>query len=191
MKLTDLNHTHDINAFLIANDWFKIGHGRFSNVYDKTNSKFVIKATHRDDPSYDLYIQLVKKSHNPHFPIIVDRQILNNNTHVYLIEKLFPISKNDHIKAVAIQRIVSNCTNNKSLPDIFKVSEKVKRFPHLVANANNLYNIAKTFPPKLIEAARLIGNLHGVTFDIHDNNIMQRKDGTIVITDPCDSPIKD
>jgi NDP-sugar pyrophosphorylase family protein len=39
--------------------------------------------------------------------------------------------------------------------------------------------------PNIVKAAKLIGyNMDGYWLDIHRHNIMQRPDGTIVITDP-------
>lgn len=44
--------------------------------------------------------------------------------------------------------------------------------------------------PDLVKLARMLGkykdksNIPGIFFDMHSKNIMQRADGTIVITDP-------
>ena len=65
------------------------------------------------------------------------------------------------------------CDYKKTLTNIFKYNYPYKT-PNFLLNH-----------PELVKAARIVGKYHlDHWLDIHSKNIMQREDGTIVITDP-------
>jgi len=155
--------------------WHNIGAGSYSHVYSNPVKKYVLKINKHPDSAYDDFVQIIKKYKNKHFPIISNRQewIVNNKKYyVYLIEKLYEIEK-DESKLVSDALDAIANSPNKSLE---KFSNR------------NVQLVGKRYPPSLIEAARILGRLmqsHPNRYtDIHDENIMQRSDGTIVIIDP-------
>ena len=165
--------------------WKLLDLGKYSAVFEHPKKNYVLKVNFVPDKGYAQYVNIIKHSRNPHFPKISDVKTLtvksrNNKNHkdttrsfsVYLIEKLYPLAKEERrTLSEALENIVD--WPSHSLADIF----------------NKIYGIA--IPsileehPVLVKAARIIGKNKGIFYnDLHAGNIMKRKDGTIVITDP-------
>jgi hypothetical protein len=156
----------------------EIGSGAFADVYGhKTNKKYVYKVGVLDGtPSNDAYLcfakKVIKQKNNPWLPRITELVIHQHDTsvvddtdiwgyYVAKIERLQPIGRKDY--------------------EVISYTEKAidagKKKPYGVTITEDVdYNNAI----KIIVACIKDGH----TRDIHDGNIMKRKDGQLVFTDP-------
>ena len=176
--------------------WKYFKGGAYSSVFVNPNKNFVVKTTQNADRGYAHYVDLIKRSRNPHFPKISDKKKLlvpskpyeswhgsmiqgpDEDYYIYLIEKLYPIDDDQTKTSLAIT--------------LSRWFDKVIRYPYM-----SLKSMSKTFSyegsipeillenKKLVQALRIVGNNRkNFVNDMHSGNIMKRKDGTIVITDP-------
>jgi len=153
--------------------WIYLDEGVYSSVWGNVKKSYILKINKVPDRAFDHYVNIIKKSKNPHFPKISDMREIAIGPKIYcayLIEKLFKI------------------------PGHF-VGDNYSTFFNTIINADPKYSISKLFnnhiptifkkQPKLVDALCIVGSEHNNYFiDMHSGNIMQRKDGTIVITDP-------
>ena len=155
--------------------WRLLDTGKFSAVFENPSKNFILKVTYRVDKGYEHYVNIIKRSRNPHFPKIGDMKVIpygGNNYYVYLIEKLNPLHGYERFELVRNLDSVIN-RPNESLISIFERHYGVP-IPEYLSSQ-----------PKLVQALRIIGKNIGKQWnDLHAGNIMKRKDGTIVITDP-------
>ena len=151
--------------------WTTLGTGAFSSVFKNKNKNYVLKINTQGDKGYAAYVNLIKKFKNPHFPIISDMKLMKLSEYdapyyIYLIEKLEPLQ---NWKIANILKIIADHCYEE-LTDL----EDIVHIPEYVKNDESL-----------VQAARLVGEYKNKAFlDMHSGNFMQRKDGTIVITDP-------
>ena len=162
---------------LILNDtlkqlgWNLVGMGSYGFVYEGSKSESVLKVNIKPDDAYAHYVDIIKLHDNPHFPLISDMKVFKigkTKYYVYLIEKLKPLPATLESDWIAswISKIAANSDKT-----IKQISKTIPQF--LIDN------------PLLVEAAQIVGeNLLKYLSDLHSGNIMQREDGTIVITDP-------
>jgi len=160
--------------------------GAFSAVYGNPKKNYVIKINLNPDSAFADYASVIKKYRNKHFPKISDMKSMKfpdrgymNTYYVYLIEKLHPISMDNKIFAKLISQIMDMPTTN--INEIYKIFEedwsRIKNTKEVIAYFRK--------NPSLVRAARIAGrNIGGHCNDMHSGNIMQRQDGTVVITDP-------
>jgi hypothetical protein len=160
--------------------WKKIGTGAYSTIYQNPNKNYVMKVTDEPDSGFDKFVGLIHKYPNLHFPIVSDRKnftmkadVFTATYSIYLIEKLYPVPINISLKyAKAIRSVIMSAE---------KPNEKI-----------DLNILFQNRPPKfllenpsLVQALEIIGwNGSEEELDIKADNLMKRKDGTLVITDP-------
>lgn len=160
--------------------WEFLNSGYYSNVYQNPNKPYILKVNSKIDTAYAQYVTLVRKIHNKHFPKISDLKFIEldgKRYYIYLIEKLEPCR--DDIKydlSLILSKIVDYPGSS------FAYFERTYR------NKQEVLDLLKN-QPELIKVARIIGKYRSklkvyVENDLHSGNIMQRVDGTIVITDP-------
>ena len=155
--------------------WLRMGEGSFSNVFVHPKKNYVLKVNKRPDQAFEHYASIIKKFVNPHFPRISDKKKYEYNDeeyYIYLIEEL------EHI----------NDTPDINVDQIARDLEQIIRSPdQSLTNIFFLHDIPEYLleSPLLVKAARICGRyITGHMNDMHAENIMKRKDGTIVITDP-------
>jgi hypothetical protein len=163
--------------------WRFLDDGAYSKVFANSKKNYILKINSSPDKGYATYVDLIHKYRNKHFPKISDMKKIEfegNIFYVYLIEKLKHIpSPMDDEWSLIISKIAEN--PNKPLEKLFANAHKL-RFGN-VGGKNIPTFLIKN--PSIVQAAKLIGyNMDGYCLDIHRHNIMQRPDGTIVITDP-------
>jgi hypothetical protein len=190
VALNYYNKLHQDNYFKIDADnllrkklskygWKFLNTGVFSQVFVNPNKNFVLKINSNPDIGYASYVALIKHYKNPHFPIISDMKKIiigdanfKKTYYIYLIEKLYPYKNYENNK------IFNAVSENSKLP-LSQIFKKEKIPPILLSH------------PKLVKALQIIGNYDDtndiIYLDLHTGNIMQRNDGTIVITDPYSS----
>jgi hypothetical protein len=159
--------------------WKEVGSGMYGIVYANENKSYVLKITKDYDSGYEHYVNVIHRFPNKHFPKISDMKKLRigkRNYYIYLIEKLItiPTITGDKIAeyfdtAIDAYFGVSRSQMDRELNLYFH-----NRVPKVIAN-----------DPSMREALYIVANKQGKVFsDMHGGNIMKRKDGTIVITDP-------
>jgi hypothetical protein len=152
--------------------WYEINSGYFSTVFAHTDKKFVLKLNQNSDPGYDAYVRLILTHPNKYFPKISDRKVLkceDKEYCVYLIEKLKEITENANTYVAIIENILNN--PNSSIQELFP-----NGVPSVVGDDRELIIALKLI--------RSYSRASGYSLDIHASNIMQRMDGSLVITDP-------
>lgn len=157
--------------------WYGVGGGSYCNVWGNPKKNYVLKLTYNPDPAYAYYVSLIKKLHNNHLPIISDLKrikVNGKNCYIYLIEKL---NKADEGWPVADGlNTIMQCPNTK-LDELFQYATYFQK-TYFKKNS------------EIVKLARLLGKyknksgIRNIFLDMHSGNIMQRNDGTIVITDP-------
>lgn len=167
------NSVESLKDKLAKIGWRCIGNGAFSLVFGNMVKPYVLKVTYESDPGYAEYVNLIHNHPNKYFPQISDMKILkvyDEEYHIYLIEKLKRIDFENAMPYLQfIRKVIAEY--QKPISEIF---------PNGVPK-NIVYN------KELVKAIKLI-RIHsrntGYFIDMSSNNIMQRTDGTIVITDP-------
>jgi len=173
--------TREIADYFENRGWNVLGRGVFSVVLDKPNTNFVIKVSATNDKGFNKFVLLTHKSNNPHFPKITNLRRMSIDGRVffiYLIEKLENVSYKMHPLLHTLKYLAKGYSLEKSLP-LFRpeTCAEIKKYldehPELVEACNQVYENNSTINTKSITRV-----------DLHSHNFMQRKDGTIVITDP-------
>jgi len=157
--------------------WKLEGSGVYSSVWSNPKKSYILKINKIPDPGFDHYVSVIKGSRNPHFPKISDRRqifITGRSYYAYLIEKLeeFPNRATAEDYASMFNFVINLNMEEKPLESLI---EEYGAIPEIFKKQ-----------PKLIKALRIVSYESKPFFriDLHDENFMQRKDGTIVITDP-------
>lgn len=167
--------------------WKVLSHGHFSTVYTNLDKSYVLKVNKMVDPAYQHYVDFITKNkNNKYLPRIVEKEMFSKDGYqfyVYFIEKL------------------EKCTNRSIINVIagiayYAMSWKYDTVEEVLAEERDFYNkkeliskIDKKFP-KLLKTAFDIGKYSQtdsddhIWLDIRTSNVLQRKDGTPVITDP-------
>lgn len=171
---TSTQPAQELDEILSKMGWHHIVSGKYSAVFEsKRNKNFVLKINFQEDLGYDSYVDIIKDYQSIHFPVITDkhRLALNGMSYgVYLIEKLREIDYAEDADGLSWKYLLKQVmyNPNKSMEDLFDY------MPDLYKQN-----------PGLFEAAQYIGeHRKNYYLDIHEGNIMTRKDGTLVITDP-------
>lgn len=168
---------YKFSRFLSKLGWKERSYGKFSTVYINPNKSYVLKVNNIFDPGYQRYIDFISKhKNNKYLPKIISKELITKSHekyYLYFIEKLKYFPKTvvtEFISAIA-ERTLSN-----DLTDIINaLSDSDKK---IVNKINKKY-------PGLLRTAFEIGKNTGrKNLDIHNKNVMQRADGTPVITDP-------
>lgn len=159
-------------AKVLKDNGFKLlGKGSFAVTFEKPGYPWVIKVFTSDN-SYKHFLDYVlKHQDNPHLPKIKGKFIpINGITFAVRIEKLTPISE-EHPLAKRLWDLLGNHTDKP------------------LARANRDW-LRKHYPRilEIFKDIRKTSKGHAFTYDTHDGNIMQRADGTPVITDPLYDP---
>ena len=158
---------------LKALGWYEVGTGAFSIVFaNAKKSSYVLKLNKQPDPGYEQYVNLIHDHPNKYYPHISDKKLLKageQNFYVYLIEKLQPYGAYADSRSDALEKIIANYKSN--IRDIFP-----EGVPDFILNNNELMEALKWL--------RIYSRKFGFSIDIHGENIMQRENGDLVITDP-------
>jgi hypothetical protein len=157
-----------------------IGGGRFGTVYDHPSWPYVVKVF--NDPFYLRFARFAYRNPHPCFPKFFGppqrivpfytRGAAQSVQYIVRVEKLIPVKDQQMLKQFitlydyAVYYLTSSDKGNRYFDS---VRELFQRYPQL---------------EKLTEAIFLVQrNIHGA-MDIHTENIMQRQNGDLVLTDP-------
>jgi len=184
----DLNANADavesLMMYFHERGWEVLGNGVNSVALDKPGSDFIIKVSVNNDKGFNRYVLLTHKANNPHFPKISNMRRINSHGivfYIYLIEKLEPVEKTE-FNDVLLKYL--RWEADQMGWDYFDAHSHVWESDYEKEVLDYIGG-----HPKLIQAIHQISgnyiNMKGqFRIDLHQNNFMQRKDGTIVITDP-------
>lgn len=164
-------HTPDMDKILSDKGWEYIDKGHYSATYLSPNKKTVLKINRDFDPGYEHFIKVIKLHPNSHFPVISDMKKLPDGTSAYIMERLYNLSNEDKSLITAIIDTMPFIIDNEF--DQYK-----RLYPKFIDILNNQQ-------PGIFDALEILAkNNHGYKNDIRRENLMKRKDGTIVIIDP-------
>lgn len=157
-----------------------IGSGKYARVYGSASSPFVIKIF-RNDPCYTKFLSLAAKANNPHFSRLLS----------------VPKRLNDQDTMVKIENLSKASSQNVAL--IKRISQGFSQFYDSRVRGQDssaldakLAEWVKGVDPKLVEAVKLLHDVFGrdgCYLDMDSANIMQRRDGTVVIIDPANGKL--
>ena len=183
-RLAQQSHSlFDLEGKLQNTDYqkLKLGSGLYATVFAKPGSDVVYKFFDSNDKGYLNYLDYIKQNQsNPHVPKIIGRLIpldfskrqgvsTKSPMNVYLIklERLSPLNLNNPKHVKIYQNIVAlfNAFTSNS-PQSTQFIQRMEKSS-----------------PKLVDVVADIGDITNGEPDIHDGNVMFRKDGTPVITD--------
>ena len=162
----------DLGITLNNIGWKKLDNGLYSTVYANPNKPYILKVNNRPDRAFAWFALLTHKFPNIHFPKIGNAKftkIGNFNYYIYLIEKLKLILPDQ--TAVTISDFCNAAASQWYSP----IQDVIAQFSF------------EEFPvdKELAAALRILGKYKKkCRLDIHENNVMQRADGTLVIIDP-------
>lgn len=161
-------HLIEAIRLLVMYDFEKAGVGMYSDVYFHPEFNFVIKATYTNNATYyDKFIMKYAKNnrHNSFMPIIY-KKVHFKDGYFYILEKLYPLDEDIYIKFNKLNFLIDDIKYNRM--DLMKQSDKqlIKDYPELFMSIIDM----------------LKAGVH--VDDLHNDNIMQRKDGSLVIIDP-------
>lgn len=172
-----------------------LGGGAYGTVIQSSNSDVVYKVL-ESDAGYMRFVRLVQQYPDKHYPKIYKvknltsffkrYRVQNDKFYVIALETLFPIDeKKTGMKATFIASLLNTYSP--------------KEAPKLMPNGHNNINQVPTseflqFMPELKSLWTAYMKVKGALQessdyfpDIHTGNLMMRKDGTVVITDPMGS----
>ena len=176
----------------------KMGNGAFGHVIESPSDPNWVYKVIEKDPAYEEYINFVMKVRDNHYPKIkrVKKMtsffkrygIQENKFTVIVIEKLEPVPEDkmnfvhDLVNAETLSEVPSVLPNNQpnfsSYTYIELMDEKWPGWKD--GEMRDLFEAAR-------DTHRLSRKLDDYFLDLHRGNIMQRKDGTIVLIDPIAS----
>jgi hypothetical protein len=164
----------------------RIGEGYWASVFSKPGDPLVLKLFDSEDAGYYTFLNLATTHQNKHFPKFKGKVMnVTDEYRAIRMEKLNPLSgswNERDIVLMAINNAIEMRTRN-----IFNTSEEYFKLEY--GNKYYVDNSEKQVfldNEELLEACILIGEHWDGTLaiDIHSDNVMERNDGTIVITDP-------
>lgn len=175
--------------------WAYLNQGMYSKVFANPKKNYVIKINSRIDEGYQHFVTLIKRNRNKHFPRISDVQqiyIDKKPYFIYLIEKLEPIPEpyNKNYSSFLSDVIDVFMYSDKEPINFFKLFKTLRdEYSHDNEEEVKDRELYLRKNPALIKAAQILGlaaknSSKYIGIDIHEHNIMERNDGTIIIVDP-------
>lgn len=141
--------------------------GAYSNVYTNSRKPYVLKINTEFDPAFQRFVNLIKKYPNKHFPQISDMKeykVGRKKYYIYMIEKLYKV------KDQFISSLIRDYTDYNG-DDLENIDTDYLEYLNKHKDFWAALNI-------------IIKNQKDYEIDLHNDNFMKRKNGTIVLTDP-------
>lgn len=171
--------------------WKFSGSGDYSDVYSHAHKDFIIKINRMQDNGFKYFEKLTKEFPNPHFPKFYEiKKMYGASIYLYKIEKLEPLHSEDGFLFFEILFSVRHATNAKTLRTGLRMLENegktIEELSHGCLTDRDISDFYKYLDhePALEKAVDILLTHKRESLDISFANIMERKDGTIVITDP-------
>ena len=176
---------YDLFSKLEKLGWRSLGNGHFSMVFFNARKPYILKVNMVSDPGYTAFAKMAKQYPNKYFPKISDLKELKSNGReygIYLIEKLVKMEiERANIYAEILRSVLKGEKGQLTLnnTDAHRLGYSQSQWEHIMEEIFG--------DPEFVSAINMI--VAGVKsrrfqVDMHQNNIMQRADGTPVIIDP-------
>ena len=144
--------------------------GYFSSVFINPRKNYILKVNTIPDEGFNYFVNLIKRYPNKHFPIVSNLRLIKTAAHdyyMYYIEKLYPVQ-------YLVEKDIST----------YCLHHAYKRYNHTPNPYSSDSEYVKN-NPDFARALDIVLQYHGkFGIDVPGDNIMQRQDGTVVITDP-------
>lgn len=160
-----------------------------TDVFIAPNQKYVVKMVRRDSPSLE-YAKFVKQNRNKHYPTIYGIKELDevHATHRGRDDKNYIVIQE---RLYHLPREIEYAVDKYLLPISEEIERRYDSYDEFLNSIRN--NAAKShgdharsfFPKSFLDAMVQMGDVFDKYFsDLHGQNVMQRQNGTLVITDP-------
>jgi hypothetical protein len=156
----------------------ELGSGVRASVLESPKKDSVIKL-YGKDTAYDSFLDHVKTNkENPHLPKIMQRGKIpldktgKNHLHVVRMENLMPLSQEHELRDIIPNGIAGTPEKIRGQLDSGQHDALKKKYPEFHKALSDIVEIHRRY------------NKNPPLIDLHLGNVMQRKDGTPVITDP-------
>lgn len=168
-----------------------LGKGRFGQVFYKAGWNYVVKVF-ENDSAYLEYVDFCIKNPNPHYPKFIKKPLNMHQFHVRTnhAEKMMQIVKIELLQpleeswyALNLEKIFKLLTKQVSEIEIFNPhTNQYESFN----DANEIFNLYKRYDVESLISAiyRIKHHFPNYKLDLHNQNLMQRADGTVVLSDP-------
>lgn len=170
-----------INAQLSGTGAKVVGSGAFGAVALHPHKNVAYKIY--KDQAYDKFAHYAAANQNsdPHLPKIHALGKLKGSSHfrVAKMEKLEPLAQDHPVRKHLFT--YNKYYSNNSRPEYDGPSDQVEE---KLTKTEHGRKFAAAYPSVHKSLLNIVRNHRDHWFDLHDQNIMQRKDGTPVITDP-------
>lgn len=158
-------NTRDVRNLFLSAGWFEVGAGYYAEVYGKSEKDYVVKVFERDG-AYLAFLKMIQEHPNKHFPKVKGRVWISPSYNGVRLEKLYPADpKYARMLSTYLINKRDGFVNDALLE---KANEYIRDKPELLAALDMIDE-------------KLLNRFH---LDLGADNVMQRADGTIVITDP-------
>lgn len=166
----------EVKRRLAEQGWTLVGEGYYSMAFMNKRKDTILKINRVRDPAYEHYVNLIKKNPNIHFPKISDKLNITQGWKAYLIERLYPL-KNGSMEARFMLDVVHGMQMKNDGVEPSSWTAKCYALMDEMKEKDSTLYAALT----ILESERP----YNFRFDLDgNNNIMQRKDGTLVLSDP-------
>jgi hypothetical protein len=185
-------HWAKVVQFLTSRGYDKLGSGLYAHVMGKGASPHVLKLFSSTDQGYLSYVAMAMTYPNKHFPKFKGKLMkITNDYYAVRMEMLYPIDNQTLAKEYGFNEIYDFL---EVLKELIRAGQNqdypLSEFPeHFYKTAYYDYEEGQierfmTIHKELAEACFRIGLYAKGHVDLHWGNIMEREDGTLVITDP-------
>lgn len=172
-----------------------LGKGRFGQVFFKAGWNYVIKVF-ENDSAYLEYVDFCINNPNPHYPKFIKKPLNMHQFHVrtHHAEKMMQIVKIELLKpldepwySLNLEKIFKLLTKQVSEIEIF--NEHRNQYESYT-DVNEIFNLYKRYNVEQIMSAiyKIKHYFPNYKLDLHRQNLMQRSDGTVVLSDPLYDP---
>ena len=193
LKNTQWKSPNQTIRWLRKNGFKQIGRGWFAVVFAKAGHNRVVKISTAQDDCWIAFAQYAQtKTNNPHLPKIPwikryqgDRHGIAQEFFITIIERLDPLN-DQTIPRITDKGVLFGIMlfANLDFSTVDSIEDAYNNQPGL-SMANDPEIITKYRNHPFIKTVQEINRLPGdCTSDLHSGNLMIRKDGTVVITDP-------
>ena len=173
---------HDVMS---DNGFTALGAGAFGTVWTHPQLPYVLKVFSADDRAYIDWIMYARQhKDNPHMPRFISPRLtrINDNIVAVRMERLDPIEAGGRrVTYQSAQLIQMTKFSGFDLP-----SQVVKALGYM-SDQDNLQYYCQRYAPQWLAALDLVRQFvdtTGYELDLHDKNVMDRGQFTLVITDP-------
>jgi len=193
LKNTAWKSPTQLIGWLKQNGFKKLGGGVFAVAYGKPGHNRIVKVSKRQDDCWIKFAQwAMSKTNNKHLPKIPwikryqgKRKGKATEFFITIIERLNPLTKSA-ITKIADPGVLLGLKHFADLDWVTMETIKKNYNSYVRASSQSRKDFSSQYANHpFVRALRQINNFQGKCYqDLHMGNLMQRSDGTVIITDP-------